>query len=237
MEVRDYIIFILCFICVFFYYQLKKYKAQLHEHHKKTSYLEKKNERLELDQMSDKLNPHLFKNILNSIQSHAYQTYYSINRLSEVLDYVLYKSPNQKVSPRTEIDFIKNLIEINRIKLSPIYDLRTKINIDEKDTYLEKKIIAPLLTIDLIENAFKHADFHQEDGFISIFIELKDGVFTLQISNKISKGSIHKKENSGIGTQNLEIRLNKIYGTNYKLSHTKDDFVYGVSLKIYLSKL
>lgn len=237
MEIRDFIILILFLLCIFFFFQLKKYKTKLDLHHRKTNYLEKKNERLEFEQMSDKLNPHLFKNILNSIQSHAYQSYYSINRLSEVLDYVLYKSPNQKVSPRTEIDFIKNLIEINKIKLSPIYDLRTKIHIDEKDAFLEKKVIAPLLMIDLIENAFKHADFHQDEGFISIFIELKDCIFTLQVSNKIAKGSAHKKENSGIGTQNLETRLNQIYGTNYKLSYTKDDFVYGVSLKIYLAKL
>lgn len=237
MEFRDFIITLLIITCFYLYVQLKKYKNTLSDIYKNSSYLEKKYEKLEIDQMSDKLNPHLFKNILNSIQSHAYQSYYTINKLSDVLDYVLYKSPNQKVSPRVEIEFIKNLIEINKIKLSPIFDLRTKIRIDEKDLFLEKKVVAPLLFIDLIENAFKHADIFSEDGFISIFIELKDGVFSIQISNKISKENQFKKQNSGIGTQNLETRLNTFYGSNYKLSRKQDDLIYGVSLKIYLSKL
>lgn len=237
MEFRDYAIALLLITCVYFFLQLKKSKKALSDINKNTSYLEKKYEKLEIEQMNDKLNPHLFKNILNSIQSHAYQSYYTINKLSDVLDYVLYKSPNQKVSPRIEIDFIKNLIEINKIKLSPIFDLRTKIMIDEKDLFLEKKVVAPLLFIDLVENAFKHADIFSEDGFISIFIELRDSIFSIQITNKISKKTQFKKQNSGIGTQNLESRLSKFYGSNYKLSRKQDDLIYGVSLKIYLSKL
>ena len=47
---------------------------------------------LQLEVLEAKLNPHLFKNILNSIQSHAYKTYFAIDRLSNVLDYILYES-------------------------------------------------------------------------------------------------------------------------------------------------
>lgn len=36
--------------------------------------LESKINQLQLQTLESKLNPHLFKNILNSIQSHAYQT-------------------------------------------------------------------------------------------------------------------------------------------------------------------
>jgi len=32
---------------------------------------------LQLETLGSRLNPHLFKNVLNSIQSHAYQTYYA----------------------------------------------------------------------------------------------------------------------------------------------------------------
>lgn len=46
---------------------------------------------IRLDYIETKLNPHLFKNILNSVQSHAYQTYVSLDKLSGVLDYILYE--------------------------------------------------------------------------------------------------------------------------------------------------
>src|SRR5689334_1956251 len=46
----------------------------------------------QLQLIESTLNPHLFKNILNSIQSHAYQTYFAMDKLANVLDYILYDS-------------------------------------------------------------------------------------------------------------------------------------------------
>src|SRR5690606_39420851 len=162
MGFKDYIILALIVAVGYFWFRMRKYKQTIDDYHKSTGYLERKYETIELENIDTRLNPHLFKNILNSIQSHAYQSYYTIDKLSNVLDYVLYKTPKQYVTPRDEINFIKNLIEINKIKLSPLFDLRTKILIDERDPFLERKVIAPLVAIDLIENAFKHADTQSE---------------------------------------------------------------------------
>ena len=81
---------------------------------------------LKLESLESKLSPHLFKNILNSIQSHAYQTYFALDKLANVLDYILYESRQKFVSPKEEIDFALNLIEINKIKLSPLFELASK---------------------------------------------------------------------------------------------------------------
>src|SRR5690606_33721530 len=53
----------------------------------------------------NRLNPHLLKNSLNGILSHAYQTYYTMDKLAMVLDYVLYESETELVSPKAEIEF------------------------------------------------------------------------------------------------------------------------------------
>ena len=52
--------------------------------------LENKANTLQLQTLEARLNPHLFKNILNSIQSHAYQTYFAMDKLSNVLDFIFY---------------------------------------------------------------------------------------------------------------------------------------------------
>ena len=83
--------------------------------------LEGKINKLELQTLESKLNPHLFKNILNSIQSHAYQTYFALDKLANVLDYILYESRKKFVTPKDEIEFALNLIEINKIKISPLF--------------------------------------------------------------------------------------------------------------------
>ena len=93
--------------------------------------LSSKVDELKLENYDAKLNPHLFKNILNSIQSNAYQTYYTIDKLANVLDYILYESKANFVTVKDEIYFTKNFIEINKVKVSPLFDFQIKTKIDE----------------------------------------------------------------------------------------------------------
>jgi LytS/YehU family sensor histidine kinase len=180
------------------------------------------------------LSPHLFKNILNSIQSHAYQTYFALDRLGNVLDYILYDSRQEFVTAAEEITFIQNLIEINKIKLSPLFELQVKTKINEHDEYYARRILAPLITIDLIENAFKHADIQSSDSFIKIIIELEDGVFSLIVANKISDKPPLPKQKSGIGSKTLDQRLQLIYGSYASIERVREADQYIAQLKIRL---
>lgn len=196
--------------------------------------IEQQLNKAELEKIETKLNPHLFKNVLNSIQSHAYQTYISLDKLANILDYILYESGNQFVSLKQEIDFAKNLIEINKIKINPLFDFRIKTKIDREDSLIQEKIFTPLISVDLIENAFKHADFLASDAFISIYIEFQNGIFRLSVSNKISKKESLKKEHSGFGSDSLNQRLKLIYKDCYTLEkHTEKD-IFTADLKINL---
>lgn len=196
--------------------------------------MENRVNKLQLQTLEGRLNPHLFKNILNSIQSHAYQTYFAMDKLSNVLDYILYESQNRFVSPREEIEFALNLIEINKIKISPLFAITVKKKLDEQDALYDEKILAPLISIDLIENAFKHADLQSQDAFISIVIEFRGSEFSLLVSNKISGKSAILKEHSGIGAATLEQRLKIIYKSCYKLERYTEGDVYIAQLKINL---
>ena len=98
----------------------------------------------------------------------------------------------------------------------------------------EQKLLAPLISIDLIENAFKHADLQSADAFISIVFEFKDNCFYLTVSNKISDKTALKKERSGIGATTLEQRLKIIYKNQFKLDKFVENDVYIAHLKINL---
>lgn len=195
---------------------------------------ENKYNQLQLENLQAKLNPHLFKNILNSIQSHAYQTYFAMDKLANVLDYILYESRNRFVSPKEEIEFAVNLIEINKIKISPLFELKVKLKTDEKDTLYEQQLLAPLVSVELIENAFKHADIQSPDAFISIEIGFRDHLFFMTVANKISSKIPLKKEKSGIGTETFEQRLKIIYKDNFKLEKSVNEDVFIANLKINL---
>ena len=221
-------------VAFFFIHYVLKTKRQLRRQDLVIRELRQSQNSDQLRLVESTLNPHLFKNILNSIQSHAYQTYFALDKLANVLDYILYDSKNQFVSPKEEIQFAENLIEINKIKLSPLFELQVKANIDENDTCLTQKVLAPLISIDLIENAFKHADLQSPDSYIKIVIELRNGIFSLTVANKISSKPVLQKEKGGIGSAAFEQRLQMIYGKHYTISRIKENDQYIAHLKINL---
>ena len=225
---------ILLVAIIYLIYKLTKSQKKKKEAESNFHQLESKINKLELQTLESKLNPHLFKNILNSIQSHAYQTYFALDKLANVLDYILYESRNKFVTPKEEIDFALNLIEINKIKVSPLFELKVKTKINESEPLLEQRLLAPLISIDLIENAFKHADLQSSDAFISVVFEFKESVFSLTVSNKMSTKRPMKKEKGGIGVETLEQRLKIIYSDNFKLHRFTEGNVYIAHLKINL---
>ncbi|MFZ0598226.1 MAG: histidine kinase, partial [Flavobacterium sp.] len=151
-----------------------------------------------------------------------------------VLDYILYESKKKFVTAKEEIDFALNLIEINKIKISPLFELKIKTNINQEDKLYEQPLLAPLISIDLIENAFKHADLQSADAFISVLFEFRDNAFFMTVSNKISDKKVLKKERSGFGHATIEHRLRIIYKNNFKLDKFVENDIYIAHLKIDL---
>lgn len=227
-------IFILIMVIGYLIVRLVKSEKKKHIIELKYNELERKVNNLQLENLESKLNPHLFKNVLNTIQSHAYQTYFALDKLANVLDYILYESRRKFVTPKEEIEFAFSLIEINKIKLSPLFELKVKSKINETEPLYNQELLAPLISVDLIENAFKHADIHSPEAFIAITFDFSENTFSLNVSNKISGKSTLTKTHSGIGAQTLEQRLRIIYKDNYKLERFSDGEVYHAHLKINL---
>ncbi len=225
---------ILVSLIVYLFIRLSKAEKKKKETESKFEQLENQINTLQLETLESKLNPHLFKNILNSIQSHAYQTYFALDKLANVLDYILYESRNKFVTPKEEVEFALNLIEINKIKVSPLFELKVKTKINEAEPLYQQQLLAPLISIDLIENAFKHADLQSADAFISIVFEFKESNFFLTVSNKVSAKTSIKKEKGGIGSATLEQRLRIIYKNHFKLDKFIEGEVYIAHLKINL---
>ncbi len=112
--------------------------------------------------------------------------------------------------------------------------MKIKSKINETEPLYNQKLLAPLISVDLIENAFKHADIHSPEAFIAITFGFSENTFSLTVSNKISGKSTLNKINSGIGAQTLEQRLRIIYKDNFKLERFSEGEVYHAHLKINL---
>jgi hypothetical protein len=137
----------------------------------------------------------------DSVQSHAYQTYISLDKLANILDYILYESGNKFVSPKEELDFAMNLIEINKIKINPLFDFRIKTKINKEDQFIRRKFL-PLISVDLIENALNTQIFWPRILLFPLLV-LDDGTFEMKVSIKFSEKTPLQKENSGFGSSLL----------------------------------
>ena len=104
----------------------------------------------------------------------------------------------------SEVEFIKNYIELMRIRLSKNIALSTNIDIVPSSSTM----IAPLIYISLIENAFKHGVSGNKDSFIHIqLIEKPNGVVEFICKNSAFPKSDTDKSGSGIGIKQVERRL------------------------------
>jgi hypothetical protein len=184
----------------------------------------------ELKTLKAQLNPHFLFNTLNNIYSlsicNAPETSTSINKLSEILDYVLYRCNTKFVLLSNEIKLLKNYIELEKLR----YDDRLKVTfLNQIENDLE---IPPLILLSLVENAFKHGA-GEDSGSPKIDIEIsnKHNNFTFRISNTISKEYISiGKEN--IGLSNIRKQLNLIYENKHTLTIDNTGNMFVVILKI-----
>lgn len=183
---------------------------------------------MELKFLKSQINPHVLFNNLNTIYSYALEkpneTPELILMLSDNLKHVLYESNAETISLEKEIQFIDNYMTFQSIRTEGVKQIHYSKSIESKNL-----LIAPLLLITIIENAFKHSTLHSE---ISVSIIEKNGVLECVCTNDYDKDKT-TNEDFKIGLQNLEKRLNLIYNDNYKMDFSKDE-TFRVYLKLKL---
>ena len=206
------------------------YKSLLDEQH--MFELQEENLKTEMASLKYQINPHFFMNTLNNIHAlididtEAAKT--AVIDLSKMMRYVLYDSEREAISLTADLRFLKNYIELMRIR----YTNEVKITIHQPQELPERVAIPPLLLIVFVENAFKHGVSYTRPSFIDILIECNDAEFSATISNSRHPQTTTTKP-GGIGLENVRKRLDLIYGpTGYTLEIHKEEKRYTVKLII-----
>ena len=177
--------------------------------------LKRQNLQAEMDYLKYQINPHFFMNTLNNIHAlidiDTESAKNAVIELSKMMRYVLYESGREIISLNRDIQFLKNYIELMRIRLSANVRVETKIDV-RPDSRTE---IAPLIFISLIENAFKHGISPTEPSFIRIHFSESPGEIHCEITNSYHPKSVADKSGSGIGLEQVRKRLELTYPGHY----------------------
>ena len=196
--------------------------------------LENQKLQAELSFLKMQVNPHFLFNALNNIYSLAVmekskKTGDSIMKLSDLMRYVLYEKEDaeNKVSLNKEIRHINSYIDLEKLRHPG--DIYINFSIEGET---DDKRVAPLLLFPLIENACKHGILTDPDRPVNIQIKAINHHLDFSIEN--FNNSYQKDRVGGIGIQNVQKRLDLIYGNTYTLDiqDTKEKFLVNLQLPL-----
>ncbi len=211
--------FIVAFIVAFsfrFYKQMKQIELE-----KITS---------ELANLKAQINPHFLFNTLNGIYGLALtksdKTADYLSKLSSIMRYSLTETSAEKVPLENEINYLKNYIELQKIRLTET----TSVNFTVKGL-IDSQQITPLLLINFIENAFKYGVSNEVHTEILIHLVVEKNAISMHIKNdKVNLNEIFSSHETGL--KNVKRQLDLIYENHYKLKIDNTEKTFEVNLTL-----
>ncbi|MFK7949635.1 MAG: sensor histidine kinase [Saprospiraceae bacterium] len=193
-----------------------------------------KSEKLEseLKFLKSQINPHFLFNSLNNIYTltmlNPNAAGESVLKLSEMLRYLLYECDAEKVPLCRELAYLTNYIALFSLKDDEPLNIKFDI------TNVQSEImIAPLLLIPFVENAFKHSQIEDlENGWINIKLSNDNQQVYFEIKNSLPQHEFAKDKVGGIGLNNVKRQLELVYPNKHTLKIEKKEGEFSVELTI-----
>lgn len=177
--------------------------------------------------LKNQVNPHFLFNSLNSLSSlvktNPDLSEVFILKLSSVYRYILENSDKEMVPLATELEFVQNYFDLQKIRDGEKIDLKVEI-IDAENMY-----ILPVSLQLLVENAFKH-NAATRNNPLEIVVH-NEGMDKLVVRNNLQEKT-QLKNSSKIGLKNLNERCRLIVNREIEIQETAHEFVVKLPVKL-----
>ncbi|GAA0730362.1 histidine kinase [Aquimarina litoralis] len=204
--------------------------------------LEKEKIETELKFLKSQFNPHFLFNTINSIfvliHKNPDMASESLANFSDLMRYQLYECNESKIPLEKEINYLKNFINLGKLRL----DNTVKVTTTIKDQAYGNISIAPFILMPFVENAFKHVSLGEDQkNWIEIELHCYEEKILFRIKNSINNYDNYNAEdlmkNSGIGLKNVRRRLDLVYKNQYHLDIQKTNNIFTIELQLLLQSL
>lgn len=191
----------------------------------------------ELRFLKSQINPHFLFNNLNNLYSYALEnspkTPSIILKLSSVLRYMLYDCKEDYASLAKEVEHLKHFTDLNELQIE-----NRGVATFKSENVSENYVIAPLILIVFVENAFKHSAASQTDNIIiDISINVTEhGKLSFTCTNSFLPDANTESLSKGIGLENVKKRLDILYPNKHELLIEESENKFNVSLKLQLQE-
>lgn len=198
--------------------------------------LKQKKHEIELALIKSKLDPHFLFNTINNIDililKNANKASDYLNKLSDIIRFMLFETKTNKILLSKEIEYIEKYIELQKIRTNNYNYINFQI-IGNQDN----KTIAPMVFIPFIENAFKHTTNKKLDNAITVNIYIDDKIIKLECINKLDASRKLEQESNGLGNKLIKKRLKLLYPDRHTLTIASQENLYSVYLTISHEKI
>ncbi len=191
----------------------------------------------DIDFLRSQINPHFLFNALNTIygmalQEHADRTAEGIQKLGDMMRFMLQENQQEKIPLSREINYLTNYIDLQRLRTYASPDIAIDLTVKDKDC---RQYIAPMLLIPFVENAFKHGISLKEKSWIRINISCDTENLYFDVYNSVHlQKEDPEKNSSGIGLENVRQRLSLLYPGQHELHIRSTNNEYFVHLTVQL---
>lgn len=187
----------------------------------------------ELSYLKLQLSPHFLLNTLNNIYSltgqDATKAQKALHHLGKLLRYLLYETEADHVPLQGEVGFLRSYIELMQLRIAA--HVHVECDLDRQPPHI---LVAPLIFLPLVENAFKHGVHPSSASQIVIRLHVMDSHLVFHTINSYNPKGGADQSGSGVGLANLRKRLELIYPNQYQYSTKVEDGLYYAQLEITL---
>lgn len=201
------------------------WKVNQYEFEKKRN-LELRNQKLqtELQLLKSQVSPHFLFNTLNNIYSLSVTKHDNasrmIEKLSDLLRYIIYEGEHELVPLDREVELLKNYTELQLLK-KPKGGENISLTTRGVESFQE---ITPLLLINIVENCFKHGDIgYNKHGTLKIDLSIENDQLHFKTVNSYNPST----KSNGIGLNNVQQQLKHYYPERHQfdIDQTPDRFM------------
>lgn len=188
-----------------------------------------RNHQIELALVKSQLDPHFLFNTINNIdvlilKSPELASEY-LNKLSDILRFMLYETKTEKIALSKEIEYVEKYIALQKIRTSNEHFVNFMVNGETSN-----QTIPSMLLIPFIENAFKHVSNKKAENAITISLSVENKTIVFECENKYNESGKTALVSNGLGNDLIAKRIELLYPKKHTLVITNQNDTYKIKL-------
>lgn len=203
-------------------------------HNQRIAELESNTLQSELKHLKRQINPHFLFNMLNNanvlIKKDPEEASRLLFKLEDLLRYQINDSSKEKVSLSSDIHFLNDFLNLEKIRRDKFKYLISK----EGD--INAVTLPPLLFIPFVENAVKHNPDSEHESYVYLSFKTWKNELIFQCTNSkpACPATGNKEQTGGLGLKNIQRRLELLYPGRHSLTVEESEKNYNVILHLTL---